>query len=85
MGTKKTSSEEQTEADSTSPIPAVPPPDDPMRRSVELDRDPEFTDREMAEKRLEAIRKTREMPTSDSECLTGGPETTAEKQEPDPT
>jgi hypothetical protein len=79
MEKKKISTEGKTEADSTSPVPAVPPPDDPMRRSVELDRDPEFTDREMAEKRLEAIRKTREMPTSDSEGLTGGPETTAEK------
>lgn len=55
-------------------IPAVPPPDDPMRRATEFDPDREYKSREMAEKRLEAIKKTREMPKSSEESPTNEPE-----------
>jgi hypothetical protein len=50
-------------------LPALPPPDNPLRRSMEFDPDREYKSREMAEKRLEAIRKTREMPTAAEESL----------------
>jgi hypothetical protein len=70
MSSKHKSSEENsTTEDSSSDLeePAVPPPDDPMRRAVEFDPDRDFQSRELAEKRLEAIRKTHEMPTSSDE------------------
>ncbi|MDX6530255.1 MAG: hypothetical protein QOH41_2545 [Blastocatellia bacterium] len=62
--------DEETNKNSASQpqIPAVPPPDDPLRRAEEFDPDREFKSREMAEKRLEAIRKTREMPTANEEA-----------------
>jgi hypothetical protein len=87
MGKKKTDTEEGAEGHSTSQpqIPAVPPPDDPLRRSTEFDPDREYSSREMAEKRLEAIRKTREMPTADEVSSAGGPETTAKKGKSDST
>jgi len=40
-------------------------PDDPLRRATEFDPDREYKSREMARKRLEAIRHTKEMPTSE--------------------
>jgi hypothetical protein len=70
MANKKPSvSNKETTDDSTLPpqIPAVPPPDDPLRRAQEFEPDREFKSREMAEKRLAAIRRTREMPTSAEE------------------
>ena len=81
---KKRRSEKETADNSTSQpqMPAVPPPDDPLRRSTEFDPDREYKSREMAEKRLEAIRRTREMPTDSSESE---PETTATKGDPDST
>ncbi|HEX8501037.1 MAG TPA: hypothetical protein VF659_10660 [Pyrinomonadaceae bacterium] len=47
--------------------PALPPPDDPLRRSNEFDAGRGLDSREMALKRLEAIRQTQEMPTEDEE------------------
>jgi hypothetical protein len=66
---KNSASDSNTDADSKSQpqTPALPPPDNPLRRANEFDADREFKSREMAEKRLEAIKKTREMPTSDNE------------------
>jgi len=43
----------------------VPPPDDPRRRQQEAGRDD--ASKEMARKRLEALEKMRNMPSSD-EC-----------------
>lgn len=59
-------------------IPAVPPPDDPLRRAMEFYPDQEYKGREMAEKRLEAIRKTREMPTAAEESLPTEPDNVPE-------
>jgi hypothetical protein len=69
MAKKKRKPEKGTgDKDTSQPqIPAVPPPDDPLRRADEFDPDREYKSREMAEKRLEAIRRTREMPTSEQE------------------
>jgi hypothetical protein len=50
---------------------------------MEFDPDREYKSREMAEKRLEAIRITREMPTSEEESSAS--EQTASKTESDPT
>lgn len=77
--------EEATAGHSTSQpqTPAVPPPDDPLRRAMEFDPDREYKSREMAEKRLEAIRRTREMPTSEEESSAS--EQTASKTESDST
>ena len=82
---KRTALAKETTDDSTSQpqIPAVPPPDDPLRRAMEFDPDREYKSREMAEKRLEAIRITREMPTSEEESSAS--EQTASKTESDPT
>jgi hypothetical protein len=82
---KRTALSKETTDDSTSQpqIPAVPPPDDPLRRAMEFDPDREYKSREMAEKRLEAIRITREMPTSEEESSAS--EQTASKTESDPT
>lgn len=82
---KRTALAKETTDDSTSQpqIPAVPPPDDPLRRAMEFDPDREYKSREMAEKRLEAIRLTREMPTSEEESSAS--EQTASKTESDPT
>jgi hypothetical protein len=68
--TKNKRDESQETADNSSPqspMPALPPPDDPLRRSTEFDPDREYKSREMAQKRLEAIRKTRRMPTANDE------------------
>jgi hypothetical protein len=46
----------------------VPPPDNPLLRFTEFDADREFHSKEMAEKRLEAIRHTQAMPTSEEEA-----------------
>lgn len=83
MTNKKSNPKEETAGDSSSQpqIPAVPPPDDPLRRSTEFDPDREYTSREMAEKRLEAIRKTREMPTADEDSSGSEPETMAPEKE----
>ena len=69
MAKKKKGSDEKTKKDSTPgpQLPAVPPPDDPLRRAMEFDPDREYKSREMANKRLEAIRKTQEMPKSSEE------------------
>jgi len=66
---KNSEDENSTTEGSSSDLetPAVPPPDDPMRRAVEFDPDRDSQSRELAEKRLEAIRKTHEMPTSSDE------------------
>lgn len=87
MPKKKSSQAPETTGDSTSQpqIPAVPPPDDPLRRAAEFDPDREYKSREMAEKRLEAIRKTREMPTADEYPSESDSETTATKGESDST
>jgi hypothetical protein len=55
----------QNKKDTPMLLPAVPPPDDPLLRSTEFDAHHEYHSKEMAEKRLEALRYTREMPTSD--------------------
>lgn len=87
IGKKKTDTEEDAGGHNTTQpqIPAVPPPDDPLRRSKEFDPDREYSSREMAEKRLEAIRKTREMPIADEDSSAAGPETTAKKEKSDST
>lgn len=84
---KSTASSKETTDDSISQpqIPAVPPPDDPLRRAMEFDPDREYKSREMAEKRLEAIRRTREMPTSEEESSPTEPEQAASKTESDST
>ncbi len=61
-------SQDTTDTNSSqSQMPALPPPDDPLRRSTEFDPDREYKSREMAQKRLAAIRKTRKMPTANDE------------------
>ncbi len=69
---KKITNDSETDSKSNhtaqAQTPAVPPPDDPLRRAQEFDPDREQKSREMAEKRLEAIRKTRRMPTSNEEA-----------------
>lgn len=65
--TKKSKVKKGTKGTSQGQEPAVPPPDDPMRRAQEFDPNREYKSREMAEKRLEAFRKTQAMPTSDEE------------------
>ena len=68
--TKNKRDESEEAVDSSSPqgqMPALPPPDDPLRRSTEFDPDREYKTREMAQKRLAAIRKTRKMPTANDE------------------
>lgn len=69
MAKKKKASHKVTKDSSSLPpqLPAVPPPDDPLRRETEFDPDREYKSREMANKRLEAIRKTQEMPKSSDE------------------
>ena len=66
---KRIASAKETKRSSTSPSvqPAVPPPDDPLRRASEFDPDREFTSSEMAKKRLEAIEQTKRMPHSNEE------------------
>lgn len=68
--TKNKCDESQETVDSSTSqgqMPALPPPDDPLRRSTEFDPDREHKTREMAQKRLAAIRKTRKMPTANEE------------------
>jgi len=69
MAKKKKGSDEKTKKNSTPGplLPAVPPPDDPLHRAMEFDPDREYKSKEMAEKRLEAIRKTQQMPKSSEE------------------
>lgn len=69
MAKKKKVSEQKKKNDSTPGplLPAVPPPDDPLHRAMEFEPDREYKSREMAEKRLEAIRKTQQMPKSSEE------------------
>jgi hypothetical protein len=64
-------------------IPAVPPPDNPLLRSTEFDADREYHSKEMAEKRLDAIRQTRNMPTSEEEPPTTSPEQNASPTQSD--
>jgi hypothetical protein len=88
MATKKKSgtrkSKEKEEAQ-TPLVPAVPPPDNPLLRFTEFDADREFHSKEMAEKRLEAIRQTQEMPTSDEEPPTPTPEPATSTNQSDST
>ena len=72
MAKKKKASDETTkDTSSVQPqLPAVPPPDDPMRRGTEFDPDREYKSRQMANKRLEAIRKTQQMPKSNEDPAT---------------
>lgn len=65
--------------------PAVPPPDDPLRRAQEFDPDREQKSREMAEKRLAAIRKTRQMPTATDEAVERESEETPSQADSDST
>ena len=69
MTKKKKVSQQETKDSRPSEglFPAVPPPDDPLHRAQEFDPDREFKSREMAQKRLEAIRKTQQMPKSSEE------------------
>jgi hypothetical protein len=67
---KRPPSGKKTKESSTAPkssSDAVPPPDDPLRRATEFEPDREFKSKEMARKRLEAIKHTREMPTAQNE------------------
>jgi hypothetical protein len=73
MAKQHKKSKEKSTARPPAQTPAVPPPDDPLRRSTEFDPSREYNSREMAEKRLEAIRKTRKMPTSAEESSTTTP------------
>ncbi|HMJ24558.1 MAG TPA: hypothetical protein VK475_01960 [Pyrinomonadaceae bacterium] len=85
----KDDSNQETDSDSgkasDSQMPAMPPPDDPLRRAQEFDPDREQKSREMAEKRLEAIRKTREMPTANEEAAESKSEETPSQGESDST
>jgi hypothetical protein len=76
MTKKKKVAEPKTKDNSTSEAlrPAVPPPDDPLRRAQEFDPDREYKSREMAQKRLEAIKKTQQMPKSSEESPPSEPE-----------
>jgi hypothetical protein len=73
MAKKKKASDETTkDSSSVQPqLPAVPPPDDPLRRGTEFDPDREYKSREVANKRLEAIQKTQKMPRSNEDPATG--------------
>lgn len=86
---KKIINDSETDSDSKSSAqaqtPAVPPPDDPLRRAQEFDPDREQKSREMAEKRLEAIRKTRQMPTANEEEAERGSEKTPSQADSDST
>ncbi len=66
-GARKRKSKEQEKPAPAPLVPAVPPPDNPLLRFTEFDADREFHSKEMAEKRLEAIRHTQAMPTSEEE------------------
>jgi hypothetical protein len=79
------SKKDSVERTSQPQIPAVPPPDDPLQRSTEFDADREYKSRLMAEKRLEAIRKTREMPTVDENSADSEPDGTVPTEESDST
>ena len=76
MPKKKKASHEKTKDSSSLPpqVPAVPPADDPLLRGAEFDPDREYKSREMANKRLEAIRKTQQMPKSSEESTKDEPE-----------
>ena len=86
---KKTKDDSTPDADSSNAVqsqtPAVPPPDDPLRRSQEFDPDREQKSREMAEKRLEAIRKTKQMPTANEEAAERESEETPSQADSDST
>jgi hypothetical protein len=85
----KDDSNQETDSDSNkasdSQMPAIPPPDDPLRRAQEFDPDREQKSREMAEKRLEAMRKTREMPTANEEAAASKSEENPSQAESDST
>lgn len=88
MATKKKSGNRKSKEKEIAPtplVPAVPPPDNPLLRFTEFDADREFHSKEMAEKRLEAIRQTQEMPTSEEEPPTLTPEQTTPTAQPDST
>jgi len=86
---KKSKDDSTPEADSSNAAqaqtPAVPPPDDPLRRGQEFDPDREQKSRAMAEKRLEAIRKTRQMPTANEEAAEKKSEETPSQADSDST
>jgi hypothetical protein len=87
MEKNKNNPQKETADDSISqPLtPAVPPADDPLRRAQGFDPDREYKSREMAEKRLEAIRKTREMPTANEEAAANQSEKETSDGKSDPT
>jgi hypothetical protein len=85
---KKTSKPKKTSKKSYpkgGPKKAVPPPDDPLRRAQEFDPDREQKSREMAEKRLEAIRQTKQMPTASEEAAERKSEETPSQADSDST
>jgi hypothetical protein len=61
--------------------PALPPPDNPLLRSNELEAGRGLNSRQMALKRLEAIRQTQEMPTEEEEPPTTEEEPPSTAQE----
>jgi hypothetical protein len=62
MGKKTRPAEDQREGQT----PAVPPPDDPRLRHEGADAD-RAAEREAARKRLEALKRSREMPSSEGD------------------
>ncbi len=70
MAQKKNPADRQAEPAQTpvQPLqPAVPPPDNPRRRSEEFDADREFESKELAARRLKALRETLEMRCEDED------------------
>ena len=67
-GPRKPPAEKKPEKRPAKPLQkAVPPPDNPLLR-FEQAGDPGLDSRAMAAKRLEAVKRTRAMPTSDEDC-----------------
>lgn len=83
-GARKSKSKEKKAAP-TPFVPAVPPPDDPLRRFQSFDANHEFHSEEMAKKRLEAIRYTQQMPTSEEEPPTTEDESSSQTATPEQT
>jgi hypothetical protein len=72
MATKKKAAPQKPQKPTTEKAampqePALPPPDNPLLRSNEFDAERGLNSRQMALKRLEAIRQTQEMPTEEEE------------------
>lgn len=86
MATKKKAAPQEpqkptTEKSAMPQEPAWPPPDNPLLRSNKLEAGRGLNSRQMAMKRLEAIRQTQEMPTEEEEPPTTEeePPTTAQE------